>query len=149
MRLQETHMIFNCWFAFRFPWWWKDNRIIEGLQIWKGWLQYKFIFAVFGNCCFQIVWDKIFRNSPIIRQCMYCASNKMWKFLIQKDLCINKTAKTKCSRKKYELFRSSPVVVSSSSSGWSPTQSYEKRKVMRRDGANSRFSIYFFVFYFS
>ena len=28
-------------------------------------------------------------------------------------------------------------------------QSYEKRKVMRRDGANSRFSIYFFVFYFS
>lgn len=29
------------------------------------------------------------------------------------------------------------------------TESYEKRKVMRRDGANSRFSIYFFVFYFS
>ena len=64
-----------------------------------------------GNGCFQIVWDKIFRNSPIIRQCMYCASNKMWKFLIQKDLCINKTAKTKCSRKNmnFSKFASSCV----------------------------------------
>jgi len=42
----------------------------------------------------------------------------------------------------------SPVSGSMTVAG-SPAQSYEKRKVMRRDGANSRFSIYFFVFYFS
>ena len=34
-----------------------------------------------------------------IRQCMYCAGNKMWKFFIRKDLCINKAAKTKCTNR--------------------------------------------------
>ena len=74
------------------------------------WLGYNMVFgmtspvvlnlgAMSGSSYSQIVRDKIFRNCPIIRQCMYCAGNKMWKFFIWKDLCINKTAKTKCSYK--------------------------------------------------
>lgn len=74
-------------------------------------VEYQFIFAVPGNSCFQIIRDKIFRNCPIIRQCMYCTSNKMWELFIQKDLCINKTAKSKCSRKNVNFPKSASSCV--------------------------------------
>lgn len=123
MGFQILDMLFNsclpCRLAGRR---WQDDYLVKTLQILIGAIKDQFIFCMFGNSGTEVIWYKVFGKGTIVFQCMYRSGYEVCEFLIFKSFRIDQAADTYRCNKKW-TFWASPVILSTRSLGWSPTQS--------------------------